>query len=101
MVRDDNRYHVITYKVIYNNKTGHVRFWLPLQDDYWGKGIYGLFEEHFYQTESYSSHNFAATLNRTGKQLALEAYMVFGQKSIKTGKDLGEYIFKAIMERIK
>ena len=101
MVRDDNRYHVVTYKVIYNNKTGYVRFWMPLQNDPWGKGIYGLFEEHLYHPNYYSSHNFVATLNRTGKQLALEAYMVFGQKSIKAGKDLGEYIFKAIMERIK
>ncbi len=101
MVRDDNRYHVVTYKVIYNNKTGYVRFWMPLQNDPWGKGIYGLFEEHLYQTEPYSSHNFAATINRTGKRLELEALMIFSQKSIKTGKDLGEYIFKAIMERIK
>lgn len=47
------------------------------------------------------SHNFGATINRSGKNLELNAYLLFTQQSIKNGKQLGEYIFKTMMERVK
>lgn len=101
LVQIEKKYHVVIYKIDYNNKTGYVKFWVPLQDDNFGKGIYGLFDEPFYHSDLYNSYNFAATINRSGKRLELNAHMFLAQKAIKTGKDLGEYIFKTIVERVK
>lgn len=100
-VQHKNQYRVVTYKVVYNGKIGSVRFWLDYnKSGGFGKGIFGLFDESF-RKGGYNSHNFGATINRSGKNFELNAYMVFGQQPIKNGKQLGEYIFKTIMERVK
>lgn len=101
LVQMDKRYRVVTYKIDYNNKTGYVKFWMPLQNDNFSKGIYGLFDEHLYYNDLYNSYNFAATINRAGKRLELNAHVCLIQKAIKTGKDLGEYIFQSIVECVK
>ena len=100
-VRHKNQYRVIIYKVKYNEKIGAVRFWLDYnQSGGFGKGIFGLFDESFIQG-GYNSHNFGITINRSGKNLELNAHLLFTQQPIKNGKQLGEYIFKTIMERVK
>lgn len=100
-VQHKNQYRVVTYKVVYNGKTSSVRFWLDYnQSGGFGKGIFGLFDESFIQG-GYNSHNFGATINRSGKKLELNAHLVFAQQPIKNGKQLGEYIFKTMMERVK
>ena len=89
------------YKVDYNGKTGSVRFWIDCnKTDGFGKGIFGLFDESFMQG-GYNSHNFGATINRSGRNLELNAHLLFSQSPIKSGKQLGEYIFRTIMERVK
>ena len=100
-MQNNTGYRTVTYKITYNDKTGYVKFWMPLQNDNWGPGIYGIFDEPFYHNDLYKSYNFAVTINHSGKRLALNALMIFAQKEIKTGKDLGEYIFQTIVERIK
>lgn len=40
LVKKTNRYQAITYSISYNNKNGYVRFWIPLQNDSFGKGIW-------------------------------------------------------------
>jgi hypothetical protein len=100
-IQHKNQYRVVTYKVVYNGKIGSVRFWLDYnQSGGFGKGIFGLFDESFRQC-GYNSHNFGVTINRSGKNLELNAYMIFAQQPIKSGKQLGEYIFKTMMERVK
>lgn len=100
LVRNVNKYHVVTYKVSHNGKSGSIRFWLKHNNDGFGKGIYGLFNEYFQQS-GYNSYNFSATLKRSGKTLELYTNLLFTKNPIKTGKQLGEYIFQNLMERIK
>ena len=100
-IQHKNQYRVVMYKVVYNGKIGSVRFWLnDNQSGGFGKGIFGLFDESFMQ-DGYNSHNFGVNISRSGKNLELNAYMVFAQQPIKSGKQLGEYIFKTMMERVK
>lgn len=100
-VRDENQYRVVTYKVSSNGNTGSVRFWLSSNSDGgFGKGIFGLFNESYMQN-GYHSCNFAATVNRSGKTLELSASMIYAQTPVKNGSQLGEYIFKNLMERVK
>ncbi len=100
LVRKENKYWVVSYKFNYNDKSGSIKFWLTLNNDNFGKGIFGLFDESDYQ-QGYNSFNFGVTIDRTGSTLALNANMLFAQNTIKTGKQLGEHIYKIIMDRIK
>lgn len=100
-VQHKNQYRVVTYIVDYNGKTGSVRFWIDCnKTGGFGKGIFGLFDESFMQG-GYNSHNLGATINRSGRNLELNAHLIFTQQPIKNGKQLGEYIFKTMMERVK
>ena len=100
-VRDENQYRVVTYKVSFNGNTGSVRFWLSDNSDGgFGKGIFGLFNESYMQS-GYNSFNFGATVNRSGKTLELSASMIYSQPPVKNGSQLGEYIFKNLIERVK
>ena len=100
-VRDENQYRVVAYKVSFNGNTGSVRFWLSSKSDGgFGKGIFGLFNESYMQS-GYNSFNFGATVNRSGKTLELSASMIYSQPPVKNGSQLGEYIFKNLMERVK
>ena len=100
-IQHKNQYRVVTYKVIYNGKTGSVRFWLDCnKSGGFGNGIFGLYNEHFLQG-GYNSHNFGAIVNRSEKKLELNAHLLFLKNPIKNGQQLGEYIFKTLMEYIK
>lgn len=101
LIRGEHQYRVITYKVDFNGSTASVRFWLSNNSDCgFGRGIFGLLNESYMQS-GYNSFNFGATINRLGKNLELSAYMIDSRSPVKNGYQLGEYIFKNLIDRVK
>lgn len=99
-VYHQSRYYVVTYKVLYNEKSSAVKFWLDINEEGFGNGIFGLFNEVSIQ-QGYNSYNFCANINYSNKKLELNTHFVFGEEPITTGKQLGEYIFKTLMRYIQ
>lgn len=99
-VQHKKKYRVVAYKVCYNGKTGAIRFWMDCNEGSFGKGIFGVFDDSFGQS-GYNSFNLWVGINRSKKKLELEAQIFSAGERVTTGRQLGEYLYRTIMERVK
>lgn len=98
-----NRYTVCSYCVRYQGKEAYYRIWLSLNDSMMGKGIFGISEKPFFSGngQEFNSFQLWVYVSHSSKQPCLESNGIWGSELVSNGKELGEYIFKQLMEQIQ
>ena len=97
-----NQCRVVSYEVANNGKSYSVLLWLDNSGVCgFGKGIFGLWNTNFSKYCDYHSHNFHACVNRSGRRLGLSSYGLIFQENIDNENQMGECIYKELINRLK
>lgn len=98
-----NHYTVNSYYVKYKGKEAYYKIWLSLSDSMMGKGIFGNSERPLFSGngQEFNSFQLWVYVSHSSKQPCLESNGIWGSGLISNGKELGEYIFKQLMEQIQ
>lgn len=98
-----NHYTVCTYCVRFQRKEAYYKIWLSLNDSMMDKGIFGHSERPLFSAngQEFNSFQLWVYVSHSSKQPCLESNGIWGSGLISNGKELGEYIFKQLMEQIQ
>lgn len=96
-------YDVCTYKLKYQGKEAYYKMWLSTGDRMMGKGIFGVSERPLLGNlaQDFNSYQLWAFVKNSEHKLCLECRPVWGSENISDGEELGKYIFKCLIDRLK
>lgn len=98
-----NHYSVYTYSVNYQGKEAYYKIWLSMTDNgAVGKGIFGSNDRPLFgRGQEFNSFQMWVYVPSSSSRLQLTYNPVWGNNSITNGKELGEFVFKNLIDAIR
>ena len=98
-----NHYSVYTYSVNYQGEEAYYRIWLSMTDNgAVGKGIFGSNDRPLFgRGQEFNSFQLWVYVSSSSSKLQLTYNPVWGNDSITNGKELGEFVFKNLIDAIR
>lgn len=98
-----NHYSVYTYSVNYQGKEAYYKIWLSVTDNgAVGKGIFGSNDRPLFgRGQEFNSFQMWVYVSSSSSRLQLTYNPVWGNNSITNGKELGEFVFKNLIDAIR
>ena len=90
-------------KLKYQGKEAYYKMWLSTGDRMMGNGIFGISERPLLGNlaQDFNSYQLWAFVKNSEHKLCLECRPVWGSENISDGEELGKYIFKCLIDRLK